>query len=146
MLDCINQVTETKEKFQGLPLGARAVQIADGQTSTYFLTTFGRAKRETVCAAEANTDPSLSQALHMLNGASVHGKVAQGGVVKRLLDQGRTPEQVVETLYIRCLSRRPTPEEQQRLKAATAKAASPQAGLEDVFWAVLNAREFLFNH
>ena len=111
LLDCISQVTETKDKFQGLPLGARAVQIADGQTSTYFLTTFGRAKRETVCACEAKTDPTLSQALHMLNGDAVHGKIAQGGVVKKLLDQGKTPEQVIETLYVRCLSRKPTPEE-----------------------------------
>ena len=146
LLDCINQVTETKEKFQGLPLGARAVQIADGQTSNYFLTTFGRAKRETVCACEANSDPSLSQALHMLNGDAVHGKVAQGGVVKKLLDQGKTPEQVIENLYVRCLSRKPTPEEQQKLLAVVAGAENPQAGLDDVFWAILNSREFLFNH
>jgi hypothetical protein len=146
LLDCINQVTETKEKFQGLPLGARAVQIADGQTSNYFLTAFGRAKRETVCACEANSDPSLSQALHMLNGDAVHGKVAQGGAVKKLLDQGKTPEQVIENLYVRCLSRKPTPEEQQKLLAVVAGAENPQAGLEDVFWAVLNSREFLFNH
>ena len=146
LLDCINQVTETKEKFQGLPLGARAVQIADGQTSTYFLTTFGRAKRETVCACEANTDPSLSQALHMLNGDAVHGKVAQGGVVKKLLEQGQTPEQVIENLYVRCLSRKPSADEQQKLLAIVAGAENPQAGLDDVFWAILNSREFLFNH
>lgn len=146
LLDCINQVTQTKEKFQGLPLGARAVQIADGQTSTYFLTTFGRAKRETVCACEANTDPSLSQALHMLNGDAVHGKVAQGGVVKKLLEQGKTPEQVIENLYVRCLSRKPSADEQQKLLAIVAGAENPQAGLDDVFWAILNSREFLFNH
>ncbi len=146
LLDCINQVTETKEKFQGLPLGARAVQIADGQTSTYFLTTFGRAKRETVCACEANTDPSLSQALHMLNGDAVHGKVAQGGVVKKLLEQGQTPEHVIENLYVRCLSRKPSADEQQKLLAIVAGAENPQAGLDDVFWAILNSREFLFNH
>jgi len=146
LLDCINQVTETREKFQGLPLGARAVQIADGQTSNYFLTTFGRAKRETVCACEANTDPSLSQALHMLNGEAVHGKIAQGGAVKKLLDQGKTPEQVIETLFVRCLSRKPTPEEKQKLLAVVTGADNSQAGLEDVFWAVLNSREFLFNH
>ncbi len=146
LLDCINQVTETKEKFQGLPLGARAVQIADGQTSNYFLTTFGRAKRETVCACEANTDPSLSQALHMLNGEAAHGKIVQGGAVKKLLDQGKTPEQVVEILFVRCLSRQPAPDEKQKLLAVVAGAENPQAGLEDAFWAILNSREFLFNH
>ena len=55
----------------GLPLGARAVQIADGSTSNYFLTTFGRATRETVCACEVKTEPTLSQALHLLNGDTV---------------------------------------------------------------------------
>lgn len=146
LLDCIGQVTETKEKFRGLPLGARAVQIADGQTSTYFLTTFGRAKRETVCACEANTDPSLSQSLHMLNGDTAHGKVAQGGVVKKLLEAGKSPAQGIESLYIRCLTRKPTPEETAKLLAVVASAENPQVGLEDVFWAVLNSREFMFNH
>lgn len=146
LLDCIGQVTDTKEKFRGLPLGARAVQIADGQTSTYFLSTFGRAKRETVCACEANTDPSLSQSLHMLNGETAHGKVAQGGAVKKLLDGGKTPAQVIESLYVRCLTRKPTPPEMEKLLAVVAGAENPQAGLEDVFWALLNSREFVFNH
>ena len=71
LLDCISQATEAKEKFQGLPLGARAVQIADGRTANYFLTTFGRATRETVCSCEVKMEPNLSQALHLLNGETV---------------------------------------------------------------------------
>ena len=62
--DCLSQVTETKDKFRGLPLGARAVQIADGNITTYFLRTFGRATRETVCSCEVKMEPNLSQALH----------------------------------------------------------------------------------
>ena len=62
LLDAISQVTETKNKFRGLPLGARAVQIADGNTSNYFLKTFGRASRETVCSCEVKMEPNLSQA------------------------------------------------------------------------------------
>lgn len=146
LLDCLNQVTGTNEKFRGLPLGARAVQIADGNTSTYFLTTFGRAKRETVCACESTTDPSLSQALHMLNGSAVHNKILSGGVVKQMLDGGANPQQVIESLYIRCLTRKPTDDEMNRLMETVTAAENPQAGLEDVFWAVLNSREFLFNH
>ncbi len=146
LLDCICQVTETQEKFRGLPLGSRAVQIADGTTSTYFLTTFGRAPRETVCACEATTDPSLSQALHMLNGEAVQGKIQQGAVVKKLLDAGKTPDQAIETLYVRCLTRKPTAEEMEKLMTVVSQAANPQTGLEDVMWAVLNSREFLFNH
>ncbi len=58
----------------------------------------------------------------------------------------KTPEQVIETLYVRCLSRKPSPEEMAKLTAVVKAAANPQAGLEDVFWAVLNSREFMFNH
>ncbi len=146
LLDCLSQVTETEEKFRGLPLGARAVQIADGTTSNYFLTSFGRAPRETVCACEASTDPSLSQALHLLNGDAVHGKIQRGGVVKKLLDEGKTAEQAIETLYIRCLTRKPTAEELQQLTTLVNEAPDVQVGLEDVMWAILNSREFLFNH
>lgn len=146
LLDCLTQVTQTKDKFRGLPLGSRAVQIADGGTGTYFLTTFGRSKRETVCAQEATTDPSLSQALHLLNGTTIQGKIAEGQVVKKLLDAGKTPPQIIETLYLRALSRKPTAEEVDRLMATVTAANNPQTGLEDVFWAVLNSREFLFNH
>jgi len=145
MLDCVSQVTNTNEKFRGLPLGARAVQIADGRTSTYFLDTFGRAPRETVCDCEASTDPSLSQALHLLNGSSTNGKITQGKVVSELLE-GSTPEQALDRLYVRCLSRYPTEAERAELLAAINASPSPKEGLEDIFWAILNSREFVFNH
>lgn len=150
MLDTITQVTETKNKFTGLPLGARAVQIADGNTTDYFLTTFGRATRETVCSCEVKMDPSLSQALHLLNGPTVTQKVEQGGVVKRLLAEGKTPEQVIEEIYIRSFTRKPTAEEMKQLLAQVTAVGEDKAQrelvLNDVFWAVLNSKEFMFNH
>jgi hypothetical protein len=146
LLDCIGQATGAPDKFQGLPLGARAVQIADGATRNYFLTTFGRAPRDTVCACEAKTEPTLSQALHMLNGTTIQGKVQQGGLIKKQLDAKRQPVQIIDDLYVRCLTRQPTSEEKSRLMEVVKEAPNTQAGLEDVFWAVLNSREFLFNH
>ncbi|GIW95981.1 MAG: surface protein [Pirellulaceae bacterium] len=146
LLDAITQVTETKNKFPGLPLGARAVQIANGSTSTYFLTTFGRATRETVCSCEVVTDPNLSQALHLINGDTIHQKIREGGVVRKLLEQGLTPEQVIEQLYIRCLTRRPTDKERQELLSLVTAQPDATQALEDVFWALLNSREFIFNH
>ncbi len=146
LLDVISQTTETKDKFAGLPLGARAVQIADGNTATYFLTTFGRATRETVCSCEVKMEPNLGQALHLMNGENVHAKVRDGGVVKRLLDEGKTPPQVVSELYLRCLSRTPTDQETKAIDEQLAGAADPRGAVEDVFWALLNSREFIFNH
>jgi len=146
LLDAISQVTETKNKFQGLPLGARAVQIADGNTSNYFLTTFGRAKRETVCSCEVVTEPNLSQALHLINGTTVNNKCRQGGVVSRLLKEGKSVSEVIQNLYERCLARKPTEQELKSLTAKVSQYKDKKRGLEDVFWAVLNSREFLFNH
>ncbi len=146
LLDCISEVTGTQDKFRGLPLGARAVQIADGRTSTYFLTTFGRASRDTCSVAEVSMAPSLSQALHMLNGPTIHGKITQGGLVKQWLGEGKSPEQVIEAIYVRALTRKPTAHEIATLKKLVVESKNPQQGLEDVFWSVLNAREFVFNH
>ena len=146
MLDILTQVTDTKNKFQGLPQGARAVQIADGQVSTYFLTTFGRPTRETVCACEVRLEPTLSQSLHLLNGETVAAKIAQGNLVGKWLAEKKTPAFVIEQLFVRCVSRPPTPAETTKLVAAVDAAANKQQALEDVFWAILNSREFMFNH
>jgi hypothetical protein len=147
MLDTISQVTETKNKFQGLPLGARAVQIADGNVSTYFLRTFGRAERATVCSCEVKMDPNLGQALHLLNGDVTQSRIAEGQTVKKLLTAGKAPLDVLDALYLRSFARKPTAGEIKPVSDAL--AATPddaQAILEDVFWALLNSKEYMFNH
>src|SRR5205807_536032 len=118
LLDCITTVTETKNKFPGLPEGARAVQIADGGVSTYFLTTFGRATRETVCSCEVRLQPTLSQSLHLLNGDTTTQKIAAGNVVGKWLDAKKPPQELIDDLYVRCLARKPAPEERAKLDAA----------------------------
>ena len=146
MLDCISQVTETKEKFRGLPVGARAVQIADGATSNYFLTSFGRSARTTVCADEATTDPSLSQALHLINGEATSGKINNGGLLAKWKESGMNKDAVIEKIFVRCLCRKPTEFERANLIKLIADGTNEDQGLHDVFWAILNSREFIFNH
>ncbi len=148
LLDAISVVTNVKNKFQGLPLGARAVQIADGRVTNYFLTTFGRATRETVCSCEVKMEPNLSQALHLLNGDVINRRITQGAVVKTLLDELKDHGKVVDELYVKCLSRKPTATEKANLLAAVngEEDKNKQTALEDVFWALLNSKEFIFNH
>jgi Protein of unknown function (DUF1553) len=129
-----------------LPLGARAVQIADGGVSTYFLTTFGRATRETVCSCEVKLEPTLSQSLHLLNGDTTTQKVQAGNLIGQRLAEKKTPPQVVEELYLRCLSRKPTEKEAARLNTLIFAEADKKRALDDAFWALLNSREFMFNH
>jgi hypothetical protein len=149
LLDSISQVTGTPNKFKGLPLGARAVQIADGNTSNYFLTTFGRATRATVCSCEVKLEPNLSQALHLLNGDTTQQRIRQGKKVETLLLEKKGPTEVIESLYLTVLSRAPTDMEREKLLAAVAEAKEPaqvKETLEDIFWALLNSKEFIFNH
>lgn len=148
LLDCICQVTESSEKFSGLPRGSRAVQIGDGSVSNYFLTTFGRSPRTTVCDCEASTEPSLSQALHLLNGESVHNKIVSSNIIKKWLNNEKlTSSQILDRIYVRCLARNPDKEEREAAESMLAeKDANAQEILEDLLWAVLNGREFVFNH
>lgn len=145
LLDSISLVTGTTNSFPRLPAGARAAQISDGAISNYFLTTFGRAPRETVCACEVDVEPNLSQAFHLLNGDTTNEKVRTGGLVESLLADGKTPADVVEHLYLLCYSRRPNKDEMHEL-TATVDKQNTQARLEDIFWALLNSKEFVFNH
>jgi hypothetical protein len=166
LLDCISQATGTKDKFQGLPLGAHAVQIADGATTNYFLRTFGRATRETPCSCEVSIDPNLSQALHLINGDTVQGKIAGGAVVAKMMLAKEDDQTILTNLYLRTLGRSPTPDELHTLSPLLADADARQQAadnvpgpdgirhpsrirqktLEDIFWALLNSKEFMFNH
>jgi hypothetical protein len=145
-LDCISQATETKNKFPGLPFGARAVQIGDGRVSTYFLSTFGRATRETVCSCEVRLEPTLSQSLHLLNGETTTQKIQAGNLIGRRLAAKKPVAEVIEELYLRTLCRKPLPAERSKLEKILAGEKEQQKILEDVFWALLNSREFMFNH
>jgi hypothetical protein len=146
LLDCISQVTETQDRFPGLPLGGRAVQVADGRTPNYFLTTFGRATRQTPCTCEAKTSPTLSQALHLINGDTTSGKIEEGRVVEKLLTERKDALAVAGNLYERCLCRQLTEREAAAIAARLAGSADAEAALVDLFWGLLNSNEFIFNH
>jgi hypothetical protein len=98
----ISEVTETKESSRSA--AGAGVQIADGGTSNYFLTTFGRATRDTVCSCEVKMELNLSQRVS-LNGSTVQ-KVTQGGVIKKMLEAAAG--NVVDELYLCCLGCKPT--------------------------------------
>ena len=149
LLDAISQVTNTPNKFRGLPLGAHAVQIADGNTSTYFLTAFGRATRATVCSCEVKLEPNLSQALHLLNGDNTHDRINQGKLIPPQLEQKKSHQEIIEHLYLTALSRSPTEGEMKNLQEVLKTATSDKQAeeiLNDIFWAILNSKEFIFNH
>lgn len=146
LLDCINQITHSSDEYSGLPLGGRAIEIPSGRSNNYFLDTFGRSDRETPCSCEVSTAPTLSQALHLLNGENTTGKIESGKCISSMLDKGQSPFEAAQQLYLTCYCRMPTEAETKAIKQQLDASKDPQAELADLFWALINSNEFIFNH
>jgi hypothetical protein len=153
MFDAVSQFTETTEKFRSIipepysnwPANYKATQISDGNTECNFLDLFGRPPRDTPYESERNNDVTLKQALYFLNSEQLEGKVTSSPHLKRLL--AKADAEVLDDVYLSAFSRYPIADEKQRLMAflVSKKAARAQA-VQDLAWALLNAKEFEFNH
>ncbi len=130
LLDTITRVTGTEDRFALSPPGTRAVQIHTGEVSNYFLTTFGRAPRETACSCEVNREANLSQALHLVNGDTITTKIAQGKLMPALLAEKKTPEAIIEEMYVRTLCRKPTDAEKKKLAEIVRRETEPDRLVE----------------
>ncbi|MGE3806270.1 MAG: DUF1549 and DUF1553 domain-containing protein, partial [Gemmataceae bacterium] len=147
LADAIDFATGTREKYDGLPLGTRAIQLPDPEIKSYLLDIFGRPARQITCECERTMQPNIAQALHLLNGDFLNTKIgnAQGRLEKHLQAKTALPA-MVDEFYLITLSRPPRPEERQRAEELVKAAPNPKEGLQDLLWALLNSREFLFNH
>ena len=114
--DCLTQATGYFDDgfFFERP-GTRAVQIGDGGITTTFLSTFGRSKRETPCTCEVKSQPTLSQALNLINGTSITHCIERGKNLPAWTAQEEDPQQVIRRLYLTSLSRRLEHEKARRL-------------------------------
>ena len=145
--DAIDFATGTTEKYTGLPLGTRAIQLPDNGVKSFLLDTFGRPARQITCECERTTQPNIAQALHLLNGDFLNKKLADPkGRIEKLLTAKKETAEIVEELYLATLSRSPRPEEVERARHWISQATNQREGLQDVLWALLNSREFMFNH
>jgi hypothetical protein len=153
LLDSIVAVTGVPRTYPHSPTGTKAVTYINRHhyytaSGDYVLDTFGQSARETVCACDTRTDPSLSQVMHLLVGDTTGPRVhtaATGGVLKAIVESHSTPADIVEAIFIRVLSRRPTATEMKAMLDLVAENESP-AIYEDIFAGLLDSSEFLFNH
>ncbi len=147
LLDALCDLTGLPEKFAGLPLGTRAVQLPDGEVNHPFLKTFGQPARELACECERESDGNLAQALQLINGPTVNEKVKNpNNRLGALLASKKSETEILEELYWLALARKPDAEETKTVQAHIAKTADKRKAWEDVLWALLNTREFLFRH
>ncbi len=165
ILDAYSQVTGVPTPFDTLgtgsgtvamvptglyPKGVRAQQLPDVHPVSRFLDAFGRPEREHTCACERTQEASVGQALHLNNGQTLNDKLrAKESLVSRWLKTKETDDAIIDDLFLRALSRPPTPVERTRLMEALASATKAgiarRETLEDLAWGVLTGREFLFN-
>lgn len=148
LLDAIDQVTATSTKFKDLPEGTRALQLPDNSFDTYFLTVFGKPQAASACECERSDDANLAQALHLLNSPEVQSKLsAKDGRAQQLAaDDARTHQQRTTEVYHAVFARPPREDEMALVMQHVERAASVQEAYEDLLWALINTKEFLFNH
>jgi hypothetical protein len=148
LLDAICQATGIPEQFNGWPPGYRAIQLWDNRMPSYFFTVFGRPQRVSVCDCERGSEPSVAQALHLMNAQETLDKIQSPvGRAAVLSKSSPKPTSIIEELYLATLSRYPTQAEVTwMLQAYDDGQQDVRASTEDVLWALLNTKEFLFNH
>lgn len=144
LLDVLNDVTGTQEKYGRYPMGTRTVQLPL-PVSSRFLSLFGRSQREFLGNLAPKLEPTLTQALHLINAPYVQKKLrSRAGALTRLLKTHRENRELITELYLRTLNRFPTEEELATAEAYLAKSPKRREGSEDLLWALISSRAFLF--
>jgi hypothetical protein len=145
LLDAVDTATGVPTKFPNLPLGTRAIDLPDAEYTDYFLTTFAKPRRVSVCECERPLDASLAQALHTLNGDTIAKKIAdKQGLLTQLLEAKKSHDETVTQLYLASLNRWPTETEMNESRAWLAEAQDQPEFYQDLLWALINSKQFLF--
>src|SRR6516165_10197383 len=151
LFDAVKQVADSPAGFGSLPQDRhaprRAVQLPDESFPSYFLDVFGRPQRISACECERVSEANLAQALHLLNSDEIQGKLARpGGRAERLAKDTRPETDKVDELFLWAFARPPSPEQRQIALAHIAKHdKDKKIAYENILWALLNTKEFVFN-
>jgi len=161
LLDAIDQLTGAKTEFPNLPSGTRAIALPDNSynNASPFLRVFGRPENESVCECERIQSSSLGQSLHLMNAHDIKSKLAvASGRAEKLASASLTQEERVQEIYRVAFIRMPSSEElsiavEYLNQTRTGNDGNPldsqqasRENLQDLLWAIINTKEFLFNH
>jgi hypothetical protein len=154
LLDAVSQVTGVPTPFNRdgggvFPASWRALQLPDVSGDSYFLKSFGRPERNITCECERTADPSMTQVLDISNGDTINKKLeAKTGRLNQLVASNTPPDKIIEDAYLAAFSRFPSKDEAAQLRKILdgADPKDRRTVIEDMYWALLSSKEFLFNH
>lgn len=161
LLDAVDDLTGSRTDFSNLPPGTRAIALPDNSynNSSPFLKVFGRPDNASVCECERTQSSSLAQSLHLMNAGDVKAKLGKAAGRADLLAKSEAePEKKIEELYLAAFSRLPRSDEMtvaleflnEPLLDAAGNPLDPKKAatekMQDLIWALINTKEFLFNH
>jgi hypothetical protein len=149
LYDGFHKVTMTSENFGGMPAGTRALQLVDSSNGPYFLKVFGMPQGDTACECERSQDANLAQSLHLLNSKEIQDKISknEARAAKLAADAERSNEDRMTELYQVVFARNPRPDEMEvAVNYIGRHKENPRIAYEDILWALINTKEFLFNH
>ena len=149
LYDAFHQVTGSTQNFGGMPAGTKALQLADASNGPYFLQVFGQPKGDTACECERSMEANLAQSLHLLNGKEIQDKIASasGRAAALAKDTARSHEERMKELYLNVFGREPRASElETAVSYLKRNEENQQPGYEDILWALINTKEFQFNH
>jgi hypothetical protein len=151
LFDAVNLVADSPAPFGGLPADQhapkRAIMLPDESFQSYFLDVFGRPQRISACECERVSEANLAQALHLLNSDEIQGKLARpGGRAERMVKDPRPDTEKVDELFLWAFGRKPSDVQREIALAQLAKhSANKKLAYENILWALLNSKEFVFN-
>lgn len=146
LLDAICRVSGVPEQFPGMPQGTRAIQLWDNRLPSYFLDSFGRSPRESPCECGRSGEPTMAQALHLMNAPEINAKLTDpNGRAAQLAASQLSRDELVEELTLLAIGRRPTPE-QLKVASQLFEATDRRTATEDYLWILLNSYDFIFVH
>lgn len=148
LLDSVSQITGVSENFGAMPPGSQSRQLWSHRIDSLFLDAFGRPDPNQDPPCERTPDTTIVQALHLMNSQSLYNKVTQdSGMAATLAASKKTPEEVIEELYLTVFARKPTADEAVLATDYVKRDLNARRkAIQDLVWAMLNTPEFVFKH
>ena len=135
------------EPFTFVPEYHKTVELADGSISSQFLEKFGRPGRDTGLESERDNSYSVDQGMYLINSSEIQKQVLGGQRLNNLIRQGRNdPDKVINAMYRLLLTRAPTDNELALARDYLDAGGRPQQAYQDLCWALINSKEFLYRH